>query len=135
MTRQMRRVKTIIIAGYYGFGNLGDEAIRVALRAALNEREGLQPVWLVPQSQNTRTSVRHLRGAAPFSGPYLRRWRTPAEQDEYPLAPLLPFPHPTRTVFSQAGLPPRSGDRPDQWTVRTSDDTVCALQNTLHRLP
>ncbi len=49
----MRRVKTIIIAGYYGYGNLGDEAIRVALRAALNEREGLQPVWLVSQPQDT----------------------------------------------------------------------------------
>lgn len=45
--------RNLVIVGYYGFGNLGDEAIRVALRAALNEREGLQPVWLVSQPQDT----------------------------------------------------------------------------------
>ena len=59
-----------MIAGYYGFGNLGDEAIRVALCAALNEQEGLQPVWLVSQPQDTN-EVNRAHPLAIFAG--LRR--------------------------------------------------------------
>jgi polysaccharide pyruvyl transferase CsaB len=39
--------KNLVIVGYYGFGNLGDEAIRMALSTALNDCDGLQPIWLV----------------------------------------------------------------------------------------
>ena len=62
-----RKKKRLVIAGYYGFGNLGDEAIRVALSVALNEREGLQPVWLVPQPQNTN-EVNRAHPCAIFAG-------------------------------------------------------------------
>ena len=62
--------RNLVIAGYYGYGNLGDEAIRVALRAALNEREGLQPVWLVSQPQDTN-EVNRAHPLAIFAG--LRR--------------------------------------------------------------
>jgi len=63
----VREKKNLVIVGYYGFGNLGDKAIRVALRAALNEREGLQPVWLVPQPQNTN-EVNRVHPCAIFAG-------------------------------------------------------------------
>jgi polysaccharide pyruvyl transferase CsaB len=63
--------KRLVIAGYYGFGNLGDEAIRVALRTALNKREGLQPVWLVPQPQDNTNEVNRAHPLAIFAG--LRR--------------------------------------------------------------
>jgi len=66
----MRRVKTVIIAGYYGFGNLGDEAIRGSLCAALNEQENLRPIWLVSQPQDTN-EVNRTRPLAIFAG--LRR--------------------------------------------------------------
>jgi len=62
--------RNLVIVGYYGFGNLGDEAIRVALRAALNGREGLRPVWLVSQPQNTN-EVNRSHPCAIFAG--LRR--------------------------------------------------------------
>lgn len=39
-------LKQVLIAGYYGFENLGDEAIRAALSTALHERTDLQPIWL-----------------------------------------------------------------------------------------
>jgi polysaccharide pyruvyl transferase CsaB len=65
-----REKKRLVIAGYYGYGNLGDEAIRVALRAALNEREGLKPVWLVSQPQYTN-EVNRAHPLAVFAG--LRR--------------------------------------------------------------
>lgn len=53
-----REKKRLVIAGYYGYGNLGDEAIRVALSAALNERESLRPIWLVSQPQDTNEANR-----------------------------------------------------------------------------
>jgi polysaccharide pyruvyl transferase CsaB len=62
--------KRLVIAGYYGFGNLGDEAIRVALRAALNKQEGLQQIWLVSQPQDT-IEVNRAHPLAIFAG--LRR--------------------------------------------------------------
>jgi polysaccharide pyruvyl transferase CsaB len=62
--------RNLVVVGYYGFGNLGDEAIRVALRAALNEQEGLQPIWLVSQPQNTN-EVNRAHSCAIFAG--LRR--------------------------------------------------------------
>ncbi|MEA1871776.1 MAG: polysaccharide pyruvyl transferase CsaB [Candidatus Bipolaricaulota bacterium] len=62
-----RGKKRLVIVGYYGYGNLGDEAIRVALRAALNEREGLRPVWLVSQPQGTN-EVNRAHPLAIFAG-------------------------------------------------------------------
>ena len=40
----------LVVAGYYGFGNLGDEAIRVALREALAKR-GIDTLWLTARPQ------------------------------------------------------------------------------------
>jgi polysaccharide pyruvyl transferase CsaB len=65
-----REKKRLVIVGYYRFGNLGDEAIRMALRAALNERECLQPIWLVSQPQDTN-EVNRACPLAVFAG--LRR--------------------------------------------------------------
>jgi polysaccharide pyruvyl transferase CsaB len=65
-----REKKRLVIAGYYGYGNLGDEAIRVALCAALSKRECLQPIWLVSQPQDTN-EVNRARPLAIFAG--LRR--------------------------------------------------------------
>jgi polysaccharide pyruvyl transferase CsaB len=62
--------RNLVIVGYYGFGNLGDEAIRVALSATLNEREDLRPVWLVSQPQDTN-EVNRAHPLAVFAG--LRR--------------------------------------------------------------
>jgi len=59
--------RNLVIVGYYGFGNLGDEAIRVTLRAALNERENLQSVWLVSQPQDTN-EVNRSHPCAIFAG-------------------------------------------------------------------
>ena len=49
----MNRKGEVAIAGYYGFGNLGDEAIRVALRQELAER-GIDAIWLTacPQARD-----------------------------------------------------------------------------------
>ena len=65
-----REKKRLVIVGYYGFGNLGDEAIRGSLCAALNKQDGLQPVWLVSQPQDTN-EVNRARPLAIFAG--LRR--------------------------------------------------------------
>ncbi|MCD5416676.1 polysaccharide pyruvyl transferase family protein [Candidatus Bipolaricaulota bacterium] len=40
------RLKQVVIAGYYGFENLGDEALRAALSTALREFPDLRPTWL-----------------------------------------------------------------------------------------
>lgn len=45
----MGNERTVVVAGYYGFGNLGDEAIRIALGKVLDSCEGLRPIWLVSQ--------------------------------------------------------------------------------------
>ena len=67
----MEQDQTVVTAGYYGFGNLGDEAIRGALRAALNKQDGLQPVWLVPQPQDYTNEVNRACPIAIFAA--LRR--------------------------------------------------------------
>jgi polysaccharide pyruvyl transferase CsaB len=41
------RGKKLLVVGYYGCGNLGDEAIRQALARALATRSDLRPRWLV----------------------------------------------------------------------------------------
>jgi len=46
----MTRKTAILVCGYYGYGNLGDEAIRVALRDALGKR-GIDALWLTAQPQ------------------------------------------------------------------------------------
>ena len=45
--------RRVVVGGYYGFGNLGDEAIRVALRQELDER-GIDTIWLTacPQASD-----------------------------------------------------------------------------------
>jgi len=47
----MEKNRKLLIAGYYGFGNLGDEAIRIALDCALKQRGFVQHVFLVAKRQ------------------------------------------------------------------------------------
>lgn len=51
MTRTPRG-KALLVAGYYGYGNLGDEAIRIALRDVLSHRMDLRVRWLVARPRD-----------------------------------------------------------------------------------
>jgi len=42
--------RRVVVGGYYGFGNLGDEAIRVALGDVL-EKQGIDALWLTANPQ------------------------------------------------------------------------------------
>ena len=50
----MAKSITVVIVGYYGFGNLGDEAIRFALLQSLNKYNGVESIVLTanPQTRN-----------------------------------------------------------------------------------
>src|SRR5688572_14398501 len=52
-----RAVKRVVIAGYYGFGNTGDEAILAALLSDLQAREpGLSAVVLAEDTAGTAST-------------------------------------------------------------------------------
>jgi len=60
--------KSVLISGYFGFGNLGDEAILEAVVGELRRRD--PDVEIIALSGNPRETVLRLGiGAADFSAP------------------------------------------------------------------
>ncbi len=99
----------LLIAGYYGFGNLGDEAIRIALDCALKQGGFVQRVFLVAKPQgdhevNRSSPIQVLRAlrrssALMFGGGGLLQNRTSRRSLSYYLCLILLARLARRPVF------------------------------------
>ena len=63
------KTRTILIAGYYGFGNVGDEAILTAMLADLRgRREDLECIVVSGNPNETAAWIKHLAVEGVTSG-------------------------------------------------------------------